>query len=90
MRIKARTKETIAAYGFLAPNLIGFMVFTFIPVFISLILSFFKWDILTTPQFIGFENFSQPINCGVVRMSHLKKHPTIHRLRVFFAAARFP
>ncbi|HOX09071.1 MAG TPA: sugar ABC transporter permease [Candidatus Omnitrophota bacterium] len=59
MRIKARTKETIAAYGFLAPNLIGFMVFTFIPVFISLILSFFKWDILTTPQFIGFENFSQ-------------------------------
>ncbi len=57
MRIKARTKETIAAYGFLAPNLIGFMVFTFIPVFISLALSFFKWDILTPPQFVGFENF---------------------------------
>lgn len=59
MQIKAHAKETIAAYSFLAPNLIGFLVFTFIPVFISLLLSFYKWDIITwPPKFIGIDNFT--------------------------------
>jgi len=58
MALKARTKESLAAYLFLAPNLIGFMVFTFLPVFASLILSFYKWDIITwPPKFVGLDNF---------------------------------
>ena len=57
MALKAHTKETIAAYLFLSPNLIGFMIFTFLPVFISLLLSFFKYDILNPPTFIGVKNF---------------------------------
>ncbi len=56
--LKASTKETIAAYLFMAPNLLGFMVFTFLPVFVSLLLSFYKWDIITwPPKFVGFDNF---------------------------------
>ena len=57
MALKARTKETLAAYLFLAPNLVGFMIFTFLPVFISLALSFFEWDILRPAKFVGFTNF---------------------------------
>ena len=40
--MKDKTKEMIAAYGFLMPNLIGFLVFTSIPVLASLWLSFVK------------------------------------------------
>ena len=58
MALKARAKETLTAYLFLSPNLIGFMIFTFIPVFVSLILSFYKWDIITwPPKFVGAHNF---------------------------------
>lgn len=57
MEIKSSTKETFAAYCFLAPNFIGFMVFTSIPVLASFVLSFMKWDLLSAPQFVGFQNF---------------------------------
>ncbi len=52
------TKEAITAYGFLLPNLLGFLLFTSIPVLASLGLSFVKWDLLSAPpQFVGLENF---------------------------------
>jgi len=56
--LKDKTKETIAAYGFLMPNLLGFLLFTSIPVLASLWLSFVKWDLLSDgPQFAGLKNF---------------------------------
>ena len=51
-------REAVAAYGFLMPNLIGFLLFTSIPVIASLMLSFLKWDLLSwPPQFAGLQNF---------------------------------
>ncbi len=56
--LKDKTKEVLSAYAFLAPNLIGFLVFTSLPVLASLGLSFFRWDLLSGgPQFVGLENF---------------------------------
>lgn len=55
--LKSSTKEGIAAYLFLAPNLLGFIVFTSFPVVASLLLAFVKWDLLSDPQFVGFDNF---------------------------------
>lgn len=56
--LKSSTKEAISAYLFLMPNLIGFLVFTFLPVFISLLLSFYEYDIITwPPKFVGLSNF---------------------------------
>lgn len=53
-----RKQEIIAAWVFLAPNLIGFIVFTVFPVIVSLLLSFFEWDIVQwPPKFIGFDHF---------------------------------
>ncbi len=51
------SNETFAAYVFLTPNFLGFMVFTLLPVFAALVLSFYEWDILTPAKFVGFKNF---------------------------------
>ena len=57
--LKDKTKEMIAAYGFLAPNLIGFLLFTSLPVLASLGLSFLKLDLLTgQSEFVGLKNFA--------------------------------
>jgi len=42
---------------FLGPNLAGFLLFTFVPVFASLLLAFFSWDLFSPPRFVGLENF---------------------------------
>ena len=50
-------KESFIGYFFVMPNLIGFLLFTSIPVAASLILSFASWDIFSPPRLIWFENF---------------------------------
>ncbi|MSR84639.1 MAG: sugar ABC transporter permease [Candidatus Latescibacteria bacterium] len=55
--ISRRKRNLFLALGFLAPNLTGFMVFTFLPVLFSLGLSFFQWDTFSAPRFVGFDNF---------------------------------
>jgi len=44
-------------YLFLIPSLLGFILFVIIPIIASLILSFYKWDLLTAPEFIGVKNY---------------------------------
>lgn len=56
-RISSSRRETLAAWGFLAPNFIGFLVFTSIPVIISLVMSFTHWNIFKAPTWIGIENY---------------------------------
>ncbi len=51
------TKEALTAYAFLMPNLIGFLLFTSIPVLASLVLSFMSWDLLSPAHFVGLKNF---------------------------------
>ncbi len=60
--LKDSTKETIAGYGFLMPNFIGFLVFTSFPVLASLALSFMKVDLISTPkvfELVGLKNFER-------------------------------
>ena len=45
----------------LSPFLISFIVFMVIPVIASIILSFFRFDMLGTPEFIGFDNYFRMI-----------------------------
>ncbi len=61
-QLKDSTKETIAGYGFLLPNFIGFLLFTSLPVVASLLLSFMKVDLISTPKlfrFVWLDNFNQ-------------------------------
>lgn len=56
---KLRRKNTLTAWSFIAPNFIGFFLFTLIPVIFSLILAFMKWDSFATPEFVGLKNFTK-------------------------------
>lgn len=51
-------RELLAALVFLAPNLVGFLAFTAVPVLASMLLSFFDWDIINwPPKFVGLDNY---------------------------------
>ena len=52
-----RDHETLSAYLFLAPNAIGFLVFSALPVLAALVLAFYDWDLLLGTEFVGLENF---------------------------------
>lgn len=54
-------RQLATAFPFLAPNLIGFFLFTFFPVLASIALSVTKWDLLTPPEFVGLENYANLI-----------------------------
>ncbi len=41
---RARFRESLGAYAFLAPNAIGFLIFTLLPVIAAFLLSFTEWD----------------------------------------------
>lgn len=55
--MKDKTKEAVAAYAFLLPNLLGFFLFTSIPVVVSLGLSFTDWSLFEPPKWVGIQNF---------------------------------
>lgn len=42
---------------FIAPQLIGLVVFVFIPMIFSFVMSFMEWDIVSAPRFIGLDNY---------------------------------
>lgn len=50
------------AWSFIAPNFIGFLIFTLVPVVFSLILAFMKWDSFSTPEFVGLQNFTRMLS----------------------------
>ncbi len=52
-----RKREALAAYGFLLPNLLGFIIFTSIPVVLSMAMAFTHWNVFKPPVWVGIENF---------------------------------
>ena len=54
-----RLRENATGYLFIAPWIIGLVVFTGGPIFGGLALSLFDWDTLSAPEFIGFDNFTR-------------------------------
>src|SRR5690625_2922766 len=54
-----KVREGWTAFAFLAPSLIGFGLFVFGPILAVFLISFFDWSLLSDPEFIGMENYSQ-------------------------------
>jgi multiple sugar transport system permease protein len=52
-----RRLDALSALGFLAPGLIGLVIFLILPLAASLALSFTNWKLLGKTRFIGFDNF---------------------------------
>ena len=55
----ARRREALAGYLFISPWILGFLLFTLLPMVASLGLSFFKWDMLSPAEFVGWENLQK-------------------------------
>ncbi|MBO7354849.1 MAG: sugar ABC transporter permease [Lachnospiraceae bacterium] len=60
--ISKETKRTLVAYSFIAPNFIGFCVFTLIPIVFAFSLAFLKWDGSNPIEFAGVSNFARLID----------------------------
>ena len=53
-------KNTAVAYSFVAPNLIGFSIFTLIPMAFALALGFMQWNLADNSfTFVGLDNFAR-------------------------------
>ncbi|QHT62426.1 sugar ABC transporter permease [Paenibacillus lycopersici] len=59
VRSRLRRKEMVWGYFFIAPVVIGLLIFTIIPIFASLVLSFTSWDGSSQIKFIAFDNFTK-------------------------------
>lgn len=67
--LSQRAQEELAAYLFLAPWLIGFLVFTAGAMLYSLGLSFFQSDLLSATKFVGLGNYQQLLNDDLFKQS---------------------
>lgn len=55
--ISREAKRDLVAYSFIAPNFIGFAVFTLIPIVFAFGLAFMDWDGSNAITFVGLDNF---------------------------------
>lgn len=55
---KLMLREAIDGYLFIAPWLIGFILLTSGPMIASLVLSFMRWDIFSSPSWVGLGNYA--------------------------------
>jgi multiple sugar transport system permease protein len=56
-RSRSPGRAGAAAYGFLAPSGIGFLLFTLGPIIGSVVLAFFHWPVIGERSFAAFSNF---------------------------------
>ncbi len=57
-----KRRQTLVAYAFLFPTLLIFLVFRHGPAVASLLLGFFNWTIVDTPEFVGLNNYDRMIH----------------------------
>ncbi len=50
-------RNTLVAYSFLAPNFLGFIIFTMVPVIFSIVLAFLNWSGGSSITWAGLDNF---------------------------------
>ena len=54
-------EERLTGWLFVSPSIIGFLAFLAGPLAYSFVMSFFKWDGINTPTFIGLKNYSDTL-----------------------------
>lgn len=53
----SQLREAVQGFCYIAPWLIGFVIFLLGPGLCSLVLSFFSWDLFSPPKFVGVSNY---------------------------------
>ena len=66
-----RKGNRLLIWLFLAPTVIGLGLFSFLPIIGSLVLAFFRWDIITAPEWVAFDNFAEMASNPTIRVSFL-------------------
>lgn len=64
-RGRLRRYEALHAYVFMAPAILGLLLFTLGPVVASLLLSFTDYDLLTDPAWVGMQNYGEMFSDGL-------------------------
>ena len=54
---KRQFKRNLVAYSFIAPNFLGFAIFTLGPIILALVMAFAEWDGNNPMKFVGIGNF---------------------------------
>jgi multiple sugar transport system permease protein len=54
---RERRREAFFGFGMIGLSMLFVAVFTAGPIVVSLILSFFKWDVISAPTFVGLDNY---------------------------------
>jgi multiple sugar transport system permease protein len=62
-------RENLIAYSFILPNLLGFAIFTLIPMVSSLVLAFLNWDGANEITWAGLDNFNQLLHDTTFRIA---------------------
>ena len=70
--LKKSTRDSLIAYSFIAPNFIGFCVFTLVPMVFAIALAFCSWDGRHAIQFIGLDNFIKLFTTDKIFQAALK------------------
>ena len=58
----------LTPYIFLLPTILGLVVFRFGPVAVAVVASFTRWNIQTSPKFLGFGNYQEAIGSDIFWM----------------------
>ncbi|MCR9195095.1 MAG: sugar ABC transporter permease [Hyphomonas sp.] len=69
VEIRKSRSEEWAAWLFLVPSIIPFVVFTLLPAIATLVLSFYSWDFISPPRFVGLENWIDLFTGGAAGQS---------------------
>ena len=64
-------REETAAWLFLVPSLIPFVIFTLIPAIATFALTFYQWDFIGAPRYVGLKNWIDLFSGGTATYSVL-------------------
>jgi multiple sugar transport system permease protein len=65
----AKASERRAAFLFISPWLVGFMIFTLYPVIYTAYLSLTDYDVINDPTFVGLDNYREMLEDDKVRLA---------------------
>ncbi len=82
--------DSLWGYLFIAAPLLGFVIFAAGPLIASIILSFYKWDLLTHPKWAGLDNWAKVIGFKLQPEAYAaalaQGKPWLDALAVYFKA----
>ncbi len=59
-----RNQKLLVPYIFIAPNMLVFTVFVFVPILFAFYISLTEWSLIGTPQFVGLGNYVEMLGDG--------------------------